>query len=198
MYELLEKDCDLIHLISCRLCSKAFSFKPPEANCSTSALKKFTCADCITINCLRSDGTKNPKHEKVKNNKNNNGNSNSNNNNNKHSLKRHKKAVHTEPPKMHQCPKGSKTHKCPSCPYSAAWHYSLRQHILAKHTELTRDFKCTECEKSFYNKSELSQHGFYCAKNPGRRESKCDICGGFYPNIGLLKKHMKSHVRIII
>ncbi|XP_059621352.1 zinc finger protein 26-like [Phlebotomus argentipes] len=78
-------------------------------------------------------------------------------------------------------------HKCEYCLVTFEDYTALRTHIRFKCAE--RKFKCSHCDKSFFNKKALQFH-LKCAND---KNFICEVCGKGFGYRGDLTIHMRTH-----
>lgn len=83
---------------------------------------------------------------------------------------------------------GFKKHVCEKCGITYREAGSLRRHILAKHTNREKPYKCNQCSLSFDLRSTLTRH---VRTHTGEKPFGCDICHKSYPSKSYLNKHRK-------
>nr|XP_021199290.2 zinc finger protein 90-like [Helicoverpa armigera] len=83
----------------------------------------------------------------------------------------------------------SKLHDCGSCDYRSINKNSLEAHINKVHLNI-RPYKCNECGKGFYKKSNLTQHFVTHEKV---KDKTCEICGDTFVNEKTLFEHLMLH-----
>ena len=128
----------------------------------------------------------------------------------KETLNQHISLIHTEDPKLVECPDCGETfknhkeldthirqshivtdHQCPHCKI-----YCTTKHGLDKHIDSClniRNFKCLKCGEAFVQKIHLDAHMEH--KHSDERNYKCEVegCGMAFKSKRNLTNHMRSH-----
>ena len=79
---------------------------------------------------------------------------------------------------------------CPICGVSLYNAQALRNHVSRIHEEKEMKFKCDLCDKSYFSKSELKQHGAVHCKD---KTFTCEECGKNFAAKHHLVRHSKTH-----
>lgn len=101
---------------------------------------------------------------------------------------RHHERIHT----------GERPHLCTICGLAFKLKINLNEHYAKKHNEIIKIvnpkfsksaiFECTECEKTFVNRTMLKQHVVIHSKD---KKYTCSICGESFNVERYLKRHLK-------
>lgn len=81
-----------------------------------------------------------------------------------------------------------KKHVCEKCGNTYCESGSLRNHILAKHSNRERPHRCDQCNLAFDVRSTLLRH---IRTHTGERPFGCDVCKKLYPSKSYLNRHKK-------
>lgn len=81
------------------------------------------------------------------------------------------------------------TPKCQACDKVFKNRRLLNIHIRKDHL-MEREFKCSECDMSFFRSTVLKKH---MVKHTGLRSLKCSVCSKIFGRPKSLKEHMKVH-----
>lgn len=81
--------------------------------------------------------------------------------------------------------------KCSQCAFECSRKDALKAHMLTMHRTRKRDFNCPNCDKSFFNKSQLNIHTK--AVHEKIRNNTCTICGKSFFNVKDLSMHETRH-----
>jgi len=86
----------------------------------------------------------------------------------------------------------AKVHGCPMCESRFVRFDGLQLHIRDVHTK-ERPFKCEECEKTFKDKKQLSNHVERIHRKI-QGSNRCPSCDKCFYEPAHLRKHMESHI----
>lgn len=100
---------------------------------------------------------------------------------------KHVKLVHRKKNAKKAC---NAAKSCPICGINLYNSQALRNHISRIHEEKEMKFKCELCDKSYFSKSELKQHGAVHCKD---KNFTCEECGKNFAAKHHLVRHSKTH-----
>ncbi|CAH2230092.1 jg11300 [Pararge aegeria aegeria] len=100
--------------------------------------------------------------------------------NTNHKRDRHMTKVHNVPPVIR---------KCMACERTFTSQNALRIHNKRDHL-MERQYRCTECSMSFYNRFQLKIH---MLKHTGKKDFQCNVCLKAFGRMYTLREHMRIH-----
>lgn len=100
--------------------------------------------------------------------------------NTNHKRDRHMTKVHGVPPVIR---------KCMACERTFTSQNALRIHNKRDHL-MERQYRCTECTMSFYNRFQLKIH---MLKHTGKKDFQCNVCLKAFGRLYTLREHMRIH-----
>lgn len=86
---------------------------------------------------------------------------------------------------------GERPYQCSNCGKTFATRSSLLQHGRTHDKKLVGTFKCTQCDRIYFNSTRLSEH--IRAVHTGEKPFTCDICGVAFARQKCWKEHVKIH-----
>lgn len=103
---------------------------------------------------------------------------------------KHAKSAHKKNAKKKKKNGADAAKSCPICGINLYNSQALRNHISRIHEEKEMKFKCELCDKSYFSKSELKQHGAVHCKD---KNFTCGECGKNFAAKHHLVRHSKTH-----
>ncbi|OQR75917.1 zinc finger protein-like [Tropilaelaps mercedesae] len=87
-----------------------------------------------------------------------------------------------------------KTYMCLLCSYQTEHSYTMRRHVLQKHSS-HRPYKCTVCERPFGRKDHLTKH--MKARHGTERPFSCSLCDKSFATNGAFQQHLNSPTHLM-
>ena len=83
--------------------------------------------------------------------------------------------------------KQGKFHSCEECDFTTDHTGHLKEHKMRKHNQGNKNFKCSDCDRAFFENYELQRH-----IRRSHTRLKCTLCENAFPNRTELRAHCKE------